>query len=667
MTLSNDAVLGDQGLIARRLSNYESRPQQLEMADAVAAAISSQQHLVVEAGTGVGKSFAYLVPAILAATQPQLQADESGKQPAAETKSKRIVISTHTIALQEQLIQKDIPFLASVLPVEFSAVLVKGRSNYLSLRRLKGASERSSSTLFEREAVQQLRSIQDWSTHSRDGSLADLSFKPQREVWDDVQSEHGNCLGRKCPTYDDCFYYRARRRVWNANVLVVNHALFFSDLALRREGASILPEYDVVVFDEAHTVEAVAGDHLGISVSLGQFRYLFAKLFNDRQGKGLLVHHNLQPAQKMIMRLHSLTEDFFAQVEHWRDSHARSNGRVRRPPDIRNPVSPDLRELRHTLLDFADGLTNEAEQMELKAAADRLGGLATSLDTWLKQSIEDGVYWIESTGGRQQNVKLVSAPVEVGPVLRDELFSKIPSVILTSATLSVGKQDFSHFRSRIGLTSGGDVKLGSPFNYREQATLVLAADMPDPVERLKEFEAELCRRIQKHVLETDGRAFVLFTSYRTMKQSADLLTPWFVRERMPLLVQGTGMDRTKMLQQFQREPRSVLFGTDSFWQGVDVPGDALQNVIITKLPFSVPDEPLLEARVERIKERGGNPFMEYQVPEAAIKLRQGFGRLIRSQTDTGQVVILDPRIKTKRYGRIFLDSLPACRTVISGK
>jgi ATP-dependent DNA helicase DinG len=667
VTLTTGTVLDAGGLIARRLPTYESRPQQLEMAAAVSAAIADQRHLVVEAGTGVGKSFAYLVPAILAATQPQLQAADGTQAGKPDAKTKRIVISTHTIALQEQLILKDIPFLASVLPVEFSAVLVKGRSNYMSLRRLKGATERSASTLFEREAVTQLRSIQEWSATSRDGSLADLPFKPLREVWDDVQSEHGNCLGRKCPTYDDCFYYRARRRVWNANVLVVNHALFFSDLALRREGASVLPDYDVVVLDEAHTVEAVAGDHLGISVSLGQFRYLFAKLFNDRQGKGLLVHHNLTAAQRMIMRLHSLTEDFFSHIEHWRETHARSNGRVRKPAEIPNAVSPDLRDLRTTLLDFADGLTNEAEQIELKAAADRLGGLATSLDTWLKQSIEDGVYWIESTGGRQQNVKLVSAPVEVGPVLRDELFSKVPSVILTSATLSVGKQDFSHFRSRIGLTGGQDVKLGSPFNYREQVKLVLAADMPDPVDRPAEFEAQVCRRIQLHVRETEGSAFVLFTSYRAMRQTADLLTPWFVRERFTLLVQGAGMDRSRMLQQFQTEPRCVLFGTDSFWQGVDVPGDALRNVIITKLPFSVPDEPLLEARVERIKERGGNPFMEYQVPEAAIKLRQGFGRLIRTQTDSGQVVILDPRIKTKRYGRIFLESLPACRTVVSGE
>ena len=645
-------VLGDGGLIANRMAGYESREQQLAMAHAVARAIETQRHLVVEAGTGVGKSFAYLVPAILAATQTRKPNGDRRK----------IVISTHTIALQEQLIGKDIPFLNAIMPVEFSAVLVKGRSNYISLRRMHGAMERAG-TLFDSEPLAQLRQIRKWSDETGDGSLADLSFRPLTEVWEEVQSEHGNCLGKRCSTYNDCLYYRARRRVWNADILVVNHAMFFSDLALRREGASVLPDYDVAIFDEAHTVEEVAGAHLGISISNAQLLYNFNKLYNDRTQKGILLHHQLKDAQQLVMRLRYLTGDFFDSVQQWRDEHARSNGRVRNPLPVEDTISPELNELSRIIRNYAEKLTSEEQQVELRASADRLLGLALTLRAWLKQEVEDAVYWIESTG-RDRGLKLMSSPIDVGPVLRDQLFAEVPSVILTSATLSVGQQDFGFLRTRLGLTQATELKLGSPFNYREQVRLVLADQMPDPSTEAAKYDEALIPRIQKHVLETQGRAFVLFTSYRSLKQCADRLTRWFVQQNMTLLCQGDGANRTQLLDRFKKEERAVLFGTESFWQGVDVPGDALQNVIITKLPFSVPDHPLLEARVERIRENGGNPFMDYQVPEAAIKLRQGFGRLIRTAQDHGQVVILDPRIRTKRYGKLFLDSLPTCRVVV---
>lgn len=650
--LTPEDVLGDEGLISRRMPHYESRPQQLAMARSVARAIAGQQHLVVEAGTGVGKSFAYLVPAILAATQ--------SRRPDGERR--RIVISTHTIALQEQLITKDIPFLNAILPVEFSAVLVKGRSNYISLRRMHGAWEKARS-LFDNEPLDQLTRIRRWADKTGDGSLADLDFRPLTEVWDEVQSEHGNCLGKKCPTHADCLYYRARRRVWNADILVVNHAMFFSDLALRREGASVLPDYDVAIFDEAHTVEAVAGNHLGISVTHAQLNYNFNKLYNDRTQRGLLLQYQLKQAQELVLRLRYLTSDLFDSIHHWREQFARSNGRVRQPLPIENNVSPELIELSRIIRNYSETLQRDEEKIELKAAADRILGLAVALKTWFQQEMEDAVYWIESTG-RDKSLKLTSAPIDVGPVLRDQLFAEVPTVILTSATLSVGQKDFSFFRGRIGLTQADELQQGSPFNFREQVRLVLADRMPDPSTESFKYDEAIIPRIQKHVLETQGRAFVLFTSYRSLKQCADRLTHWFVQQNMTLLCQGDGTNRSLLLDRFKREERAVLFGTESFWQGVDVPGDALQNVIITKLPFSVPDEPLIEARVERIKENGGNPFMEYQVPEAAIKLRQGFGRLIRTATDHGQVVILDPRIRTKRYGKLFLDSLPPCRVVI---
>ncbi len=657
MSLTSREVFEAGGHVARRLTRYESRPEQIEMAEAVAAAIEGSQHLVVEAGTGVGKSFGYLVPAILSATA---KSNEDGKK-------RKIVVSTHTISLQEQLVQRDIPFLNSVLPVEFSAVLVKGRGNYLSLRRLGLAHERGRS-LFDDEEAQQLRSVREWATTSYDGTLSELEFKPLPQMWDEVRSEHGNCMGRKCPTYNDCFYYRARRRVWNADILVVNHALFFSDLALRREGASILPDYDVAIFDEAHTLEDVAAAHLGMTVTSGQFNYLFNKLSNDRTQRGLLFQHTLIDAQRLVARLRFLTDDLFSQVEDWLQVSGLRNGRVRQPLKIENPVSTELHELAQMLRAYGEKLQSEEQQLDMKSAADRLDLLGYSLNSWLTQKEEDAVYWVEITGSKYRNIQLVSSPIDVGPRLRDELFSQVKSVILTSATLSVGKQDFSFFRKRIGLTKSTELKLGSPFNYKQQVRLVLPDAMPDPTDDAAKYEAAVCARIQQHVTEVDGGSFILFTSYRMLQNCAQRLTGWCAERNLLLLCQGAGLDRTRMLERFRNDGHALLFGTETFWQGVDVPGDALKNVIITKLPFSVPDHPLLEARVERIRQHGGNPFVEYQVPEAAIKLRQGFGRLIRSKDDTGQVVILDPRIRTKPYGRIFLESLPQCRLeIVSGK
>ena len=651
-------VFADDGLISRRLSQYESRPQQVEMANAVSRAIRDQSHLVVEAGTGVGKSFGYLVPCILQAAEQS--ADRSGKE------RLRIVISTHTISLQEQLISRDLPFLNAVLPVEFSAVLVKGRGNYISLRRLSTALERGRS-LFNDEEASEYRKIEQWAQKTNDGSLSDLGFTPLPQVWDEVRSEQGNCLGKKCPTHADCLYYKARRRVWNADVLVVNHALFFADLALRRDGASVLPDYQVAVFDEAHTLEDVAANHLGASVSHGQFNYLFNKLYNDRgAARGLLVQHNLTEEQQMVARLRFLVDAMFDELDQVRETAAARNGRVRKPLPIKNRVSEETHELAHSIRDYASGLKSEDQKLDLNSAADRLDLLGWTLSSWLQQKIEDAVYWIEVTGGRQRRqVKLMSSPIDVASTLREELFSEIPTVILTSATLAVGQDDFSYFRKRIGLTKAEEVKLGSPFDFQSQMKLIIPDRMPDPGDKPAEYEKAVIQRIQQHVDDTSGGAFVLFTSYRMLQNCARALTPWFAERNRLLLCQGTGMQRGKLLEKFRSDGEAVLFGTETFWQGVDVPGDALQNVIITKLPFSVPDHPLLEARVERIREQGGNPFMEYQVPEAAIKLRQGFGRLIRTASDTGQVVILDPRIRTKPYGRIFLASLPDCRREVS--
>ena len=473
-SLDTHSVLGPDGRIAARLDDYEHRPQQLQMAEAVERAIENRNHLIVEAGTGVGKSFAYLVPAILAATRNQAAGADTDR------KKKPIVISTHTIALQEQLISRDIPFLNAVLPVEFTAVLAKGRSNYISLRRMKGALERSQSLFDDDHETRELRRITEWSQRTGDGSRSDLAFAPQPRVWDEVRSDHGNCLGRRCPTYEDCFYYRARRRVWNADVLVVNHALFFADLALRREGASVLPDYDAVILDEAHTLESVAGDHLGVAVSSGQIDYLLNRLYNDRTNRGLLVHHRLREAQQAITEIRLRADDFFFNLREHQRSAGTSNGRVRRPLMIDDPLGPLLRRLGGEIAGFANTLDEEEERIELTSAADRCAGMAVALETWLNQSQADSCYWVETSGRKRQATKLVCAPINVGPVLRDELFIGVDTVVLTSATLAVGQQDFTFLKTRVGLSAAEELKLGSPFNYREQVQLNVAASLPDP-------------------------------------------------------------------------------------------------------------------------------------------------------------------------------------------
>src|SRR2546423_6800833 len=642
------SIFGPDGLIAKAHPEYEHRPGQIDMAEAVLRAFEQKQHLIVEAGTGTGKTLAYLVPAIAAACG-------SGA---------RIVISTGTKNLQEQLMDKDIPFLQETLPAKFRAAVMKGRNNYACLHRIKRAE--STPFLEGLDQIDQFDEVFRWVTQTETGDRAELSNLPENlPFWRHIDARSDTCLGQKCPEYEPCFLTRMRQRATDADVIVVNHHLFFADLALRNGAyGAVLPDYAAVILDEAHQIEDVASEYFGSQVSNYQLDDLLRDVsylkIEDREAEKELT--------RISSRIQRFADLFWVSFHEGRGLDGRfalTPRRVAQVANLRPVVDEDdesqVNNLRHT--DALPALDNALNRLEtaldiLKdAPADaesilrRTRQLRFDLNFIVKAADKQFVYWLERRG---RGVFLRASPIDVSGLLQDKLFEKVPTVVLTSATLSSGG-NFRFIRERLGLDEGEEMIAESIFDFENQAVLYLPPQMPDP--RSPQWARAAADEVIKIVNATEGRAFVLSTSFAGMNELYERVAPQI---DYPSFLQGS-TSKSACLKKFRSTPNAVLFATASFWQGIDVRGEQLSCVIIDKLLFAVPSDPIVAARQRHIEEQGGSSFYEYSVPQAIISLKQGLGRLIRSTTDRGVLAVLDPRLRTKMYGQSFLKSLPPCR------
>jgi ATP-dependent DNA helicase DinG len=636
-------LFGPSGALSHQ-PRFEYRPQQQQMARGIAEALENTNHWVVEAGTGVGKSLAYLVPSALFALN----------------NNRKAVISTHTINLQEQLLQKDIPAVQKLLKRPFEAALLKGRQNYLCPNRLDRALQ-IQAELFDDSQQQELFRLKAWSQKTAEGTLSDLDVEPETSVWLQVCSEPHICTPRSCGTNDRCFYQRARKKLLTADLIVLNHTLLF--LAMQATGdqegrpPGYLFPHDFLIIDEAHTLEAVAARQIGLGISQYGLRQALYRLYNPKTQKGLFQFLRLPDAIRETSETLSVADHFFSSLDQAADFRKGREFRVRHPEIVPDTVSMALARVQAAVVSAVKESNDERLKAELQDLGRRIRDARIGISEFLRQVPENHVYWVEQSGKSRQYLSLHAVPVDIAPILNRLLFPEGMTCVMTSATLAVGSDDLDYFRNRVGAFDVPAKQIGSPFDFEKQMGLYLVSKMPDP--RDAGYEAALEKWIWHFLEQTKGRAFVLFTNYKTMTSLAGRMAAELER-RFTFLVQGQGLPRTRMLARFKAAKDGVLFGTDSFWAGVDVPGDALSNVIITRLPFAVPDHPLIEAKLEFIAQSGGDPFTEYSLPEAILKLRQGVGRLIRSSRDRGIVVILDNRIMNKHYGRAFLEALPKC-------
>jgi ATP-dependent DNA helicase DinG len=631
-------IFGAEGLIAKAHPEYEHRPGQIEMAEAVLRAFERKHHLIVEAGTGTGKTLAYLVPAVASALAG----------------NGRVIISTGTKNLQEQLMEKDIPFLHSLLPNPFTAVCMKGRNNYACLDRIARAE--GSPILEGFEEIDHFEEVSRWVRHTETGDRAELSTLPENlRFWRHIDARSETCTGQKCADFDPCFITRMRRRAIDAQIVVVNHHLFFADLALRNGMyGQVLPDYTAVILDEAHMIEDVASEYFGTQVS----NYQLDDLLRD------VTYLNIDKAEvalelkKVATRVTRYADIFWLGFHEGRGNEGRfalnpgtfaarnSDGELAstRLGDAYVALDGALERLETTL----DALSEQPPEVE--SLVRRIRQARFDLTFIVTGEDKKFVYWLERRG---RGVFLRASPIDVAGLLQDKLFDSVPTVVLTSATLSSGG-NFNFIRGRLGLQDASDLIAESIFDYESQAVLYLPRQMPDP--RSSEWAAAAAAEVVKIVNATAGRAFVLSTSFAGMNALYERAMPEL---DYPCLLQGSA-SKGALLNRFRETPNAVLFATSSFWQGVDVRGAQLSCVIIDKLPFAVPTDPVVAARQRYIEDNGGSSFYEYSVPQAIISLKQGLGRLIRSTTDTGVLAVLDPRLKTKMYGQMFLQSLPPC-------